>query len=969
MIKRLKRLNLGIFQNKWLNASYFLIFGLWNIIFLSLVYIGILPYIATDLIEAVMAGDIEPEFLVTMVVLVLVPTLCTIGGLIRLRKQPIELMRLFYGVEAPLVCLLLLRLFVFRELTLGSTLVLGTAITCALAFCIELFGGYASRHRLLAWMQMGVHTLMFGAGIWVGATLLFYAVPVAGYLIEEFFTFNWIRNFFWNYGNVGDYIRNVLGFLLFVVSASLFVAMPSALASFYIYSGQKITRAFASQYGKNRAFQVAIGVLVTWSVLFFAWMQQPQIEAFKKLAVPPQTDAERQELLADSDAIRAGLVNAYLGPYRYLSTYERHDIIHYLYQDAFNLPDSITWPLQNAYNLLMSAFLYDDRPISVPMPPSTHLSGDIEIRPTTEKAKELYAEFFDIPLQKAERKSIQHALQSTFNVDQAKAGVLNIDAEKVWVKSQEISVKPEGDWAEVELYEVYENKTDEVEEIFYYFSLPESAVITGVWLGDTGIRDNRYVFQISPRGAAQKVYNSQVQRARPIDPALLEQVGPRNYRLRAFPIPIPRQPWENEPLDRPTQMHLWLTYKVMRQEEGWAMPQLAEKRNAFWTKETQRIQNGKAIASNSEDWLPAFIPAEGKPSPTPHQVELSSGYEVSAKPVADADYTFPSGKRFAVVLDGSRSMTSHRQQVKETLNWLKQNGFADNRFDNNDADLYVTAATGTEPQRIDDIRKFDAKKMTLYGTLQPQQMLKQFAKLSGDVAYDGILMVTDEGSYELVEENKDSEDVAEISAPISVPLWMVHLGRFSAAYDDRTLAEIQKNGGGVAANIPEALQRQATLEAMDESVVSVADGYIWSIEKQTPKPSTEAKTEQATPETPTDDPFAPFAARQLILGLSRQMDETTNETDLAQLDAVHAIAKTYKIVSPYSSAIVLVNDEQREALKQAEGEGDRFDRSVEDGDENLTSPLAIPEPGVGILGALGTIAFIVIARRRVRKFQ
>ena len=959
MRKQLKGLNLDIFQSKWLNAFYFLVFGVWNIIFLSLVYIGILPYLATDLIEAVMTGDIEPEFLVTMVGLVLVPTLCTIGGLIRLRKQPIELMRLFYGVEAPLVCLLTLRLFVFRELTLGSTLVLATAITCAIAFCIELFSGYASRHRLIAWLQMGIHTLMFGAGIWVGAILLFYAVPVAGYLIEQFFTFNWIRNFFWGYGNVGDYIRNVLGFLLFVLSATLFVAMPSALASFYIYSGQKIARAFASQYGKNRAFQVAIWVLVTWSVLFLSWTQQPQLEAFKKLAVPPQTDAERQELLADSDAIRAGLVNAYLGPYRYLSTYERHDIIHYLYQDAFNLPDSITWPLQNAYNLLMSAFLYDDRPISVPMPPSTHLSGDTEIRPTTEKAKELYAEFFDIPLQKAERKSIQHALQSTFNVDQAKAGVLNIDAEKVWVQSQEISVKPEGDWAEVELYEVYENQTDQVEEIFYYFSLPESAVITGVWLGDTADRDNRYIFQISPRGAAQKVYNSQVQRARPIDPALLEQVGPRNYRLRAFPIPIPLQSWESEPLDRPTQMHLWLTYKVMRQEEGWAMPQLAEKRNAFWTKETQRIQNGKAIASNSEDWLPAFIPAEEQASPTPHQVQLSSGYEVSAKPVSDADYTFPSGKRFAVVLDGSRSMTSHQPQVKETLNWLKQNGFADNRFDNNDADLYVTAATGAEPQRIDDIRQFDAKKMTFYGTLQPQQMLKQFAALSEDVAYDGILMVTDEGSYELTE---DSEDVAEISAP----LWMVHLGGFSAAYDDRTLAEIQKNGGGVAANIPEALQRQATLEAMDESVVSVTDGYIWSIEKQIQEASAEAK--EATPETTiaTDDPFAPFAARQLILGLSRQMDETTNETDLAQLDAVHAIAKTYKIVSPYSSAIVLVNDEQREALKKAEAEGDRFDRTVEDGDENLTSPLAIPEPGVGILGALGTIFFLVVARRRMK---
>ncbi|MDY6938065.1 MAG: TIGR02921 family PEP-CTERM protein [Cyanobacteriota bacterium] len=952
MIKRLKGIHKTIFQarvpKKLLNTAYQLIFWLWNLIFLALAYVVILPEVGRNLIEAVLNNEIQSEFLLTVVALVLVPTVCTIAGFVRLRKQPIELMRLFYGVEAPLVALLALRLFVFRELTIGSQLVLGTALICTVAFCLELLFGYARRNRILAWLQMGLHTLVAVAGLWVGAILLFYAVPLAATLVLEFFKFNWIRSFWWYAGNPWLYIQGLLFTTLFTLSATLFIAMPSALASFYIYSGQKIWRAFSADYGKNRAFQVAIGTLVAWSILFFAFTQQPQIEVFTKLATPPQTDAERQELLAESDTIREGLVHAYLAPYRYLSTYERHDIIYYMYRGTFGLPDSINRFLQDTYNLLMSAFLYDDRPISI--------SEDVKIRPTTNKAKELYAEFFDIPLQKVERESIQRALQSTFNVDEAKAGVLNIDAEKVWVESQEISIKPEGDWAEVELYEVYKNQTTEVEEIFYYFSLPESAVITGVWLGDTADRDNRYVFQISPRGAAQKVYNSQVRRARPIDPALLEQVGPRNYRLRAFPIPAQPRSWESPDPDRLTHMHLWLTYKVMRQDEGWAMPQLAEKRNAFWTKETQRIQNGQAIAGNSQDWLPAFIPAEGQPAPTSHQVRLSSEYEVSAKPFAQGDRAFPSGKRFAVVLDGSRSMTSYRQQVKDTLTWLEKNGFADNRFDNNDADLYVTAAKGGQPQRLDDIRQFDLEKLTFYGTLQPQQMLKQFAQLAEDTTYDGILVVTDEGSYELAEDNPEV-------AAISVPLWMVHVGGLSAAYDDNTLAAIQKDGGGVATTIAEAVQRQATMAAMDESVVSVADGYIWSVEKQVGQQSTGVQPEAATLETATDEAFASLAARQLIRGLTREMDTP----DVAQLDAVHAIAKTYKIVTPYSSAIVLVNDEQREALKNAEAQGDRFDRAVEDGDEGLTNPLAIPEPGVGLVGMFGTIAFIAIARRRARQ--
>ena len=37
-----------------------------------------------------------------------------------------------------------------------------------------------------------------------------------------------------------------------------------------------------------------------------------------------------------------------------------------------------------------------------------------------------------------------------------------------------------GDTIELELHEVYENQTANQQEVVYYFSLPESAVITGL---------------------------------------------------------------------------------------------------------------------------------------------------------------------------------------------------------------------------------------------------------------------------------------------------------------------------------------------------------------------------------------------------------------------------------------------------------------------------------------------------------
>jgi hypothetical protein len=68
--------------------------------------------------------------------------------------------------------------------------------------------------------------------------------------------------------------------------------------------------------------------------------------------------------------------------------------------------------------------------------------------------------------------------------------------------------------------------------------------------------------------------------------------------------------------------------------------------------------------------------------------------------------------------------------------------------------------------------------------------------------------------------------------------------------------------------------------------------------------------------------------------------------------------------------IVLVNDEQRQALKEAEAAADRFDRTVENGKENLTQPMnplhvSVPEPGL-VMGLIGVGFLFLIPRPKVR---
>lgn len=964
-----------------LNYTFSFIFHGWNLIFFILVYFFILP-LSGWILMATIQGLIPMEFFITGLGIVGIPTACTIIGNKYFAKQPWQLINLFYGVEMPLFILFLLRLFIFRELTPASNLVIYTLLICVAAFFIELMSGYQREKKYFAWLQLGSHTLVLLMGLYTSALILFYAIPWGFAFFREFFRFQWLTGLidalfhyplqaFWGL---------LLGGLFFALSVSIFVFMPVGLAGLYVNSGQNIIRSFATQYGKNKAIFGSLAVVTTWVVLFIGLNQQPQIQAFQLLDQPPLTDGDRQTVLKQSEKIRQGLLNSYLYNYRYLSDVESSNDIEMMYADVFDLPQSVTKELQYIFNQLMSPFLYQGN------------SGE------QKKAAELYEKFFDVPLQKGEQKSVLHALQSTFNQEEVKAGLLNIGVKNVWLKRQEVNITEHDSFADVELYEVYQNKTNEVQEILYYFSLPESATITGIWLGDTADRAKRFSYQVSPRGAAQKVYNSQVRRERPIDPALLEQVGPQQYRLRAFPVPIGLQWGEKaDQVNRPVEMHLWLTYQVVKKEKGWQLPQLNEKRNIFWTNFTQRRYNGKKVRSYYE-WLPDFLPATNSLSSqelTSQQVNLD-GLQITAQPLGKEDYNLPTNQKFAVIVDTSYSMGKHARSLRDNLQWLKNNGYADQNssqqvVSNNDADLYLVGTNGKAPVRIDNFSKFQENDIVYYGTVQPGEILQQFVKMQGDTKYDGILLLTDAGSYEL---SQDKKDLPEINSP----LWFIHLDEaISPAYDDATIKVLQKSAGGVGTDISEVLQRITTRQNLTANlvnqtnqnkslgnvptknatkpvkqdqikpaVVSVVDGYAWYLQPNTLNMVNNTNDGK-------NKIFAPLAARQLVLGMSQQMSQET----LQWLDNIHAIAKNYKIVTPYSSMIVLVNEEQRQMLAAAEASTDRFDRTAETGQEALTKPFnplnsptqttAIPEPS-HILGT-GAIALLLIVNRQRRRLK
>ncbi len=931
-------------------------FWFWNLLFAYLAYLGILPILGWSLLQAIGVGVIPLPFVLSLLLLLLVPGVSIALG-IRYIQQPQQILRIFYGIEVPLLVLVLLRLFALRELTPAGNFLVGTLLLSIATYEVTFLWGFFKR-RALATVQTVLQSLVLLMGLYGSAVLLIYVVPAAIALTKGFLSFEWIG---WLWEAIVDSLRYGDGSILLFgplmmifgwFSAGLFLLTPFTLAALYIRSGQKAARHFARHWGKGQALGWGVGTIATWLLCFGLLNQQPQLATFAQLETIPETPQAKQELLQQSDRIKKGLINAYLSNYRYVSSVKDNNHVVAMYQSVLpNIDKAIPEAIQSIYNGLLSPVIYQNYQAN-----SANSGGKSDVQ----LAAQRYAQFFDQPIQKSESEAIRRALNATAFRDEAKAGLLNINQKKVLIENQDLTVKEHGDWAEVELYERYKNQTNDVQEVYYSFSLPESAVLTGIWLGDTPDLDKRFDFQVSPRGAAQKVYSSQVQRINPVDPALLEQVGPRHYRLRAFPIPPKVPQWAAEGTrleDQPTEMNLWLTYNVMRDDQGWAMPQLGEKRNVFWNQKTKFRLNGQKHWG-PQGWLPDHIPAKTTTDPQVHQLALDN-YQVTAQPLQDKDYQLPEGKRFAIVLDSSRSMANHKPELVQTFKWLKQQGFSNSKLSDNDGDLFVTAMDGAKPERWDDLRRFHPKHYTFYGKVKLQDMLTQFAQLQRETAYDGVIVLTDGDTYEL---SGESDTLPEINAP----LWMVHLGKLPPAYDDGVLKLIQDSDGGVGTDLTEVLTRSATQERLQTRLknpnVAIADGYAWSVQP----------TQDATPApSQSDSAFKPLAARQLI----NQLAKATDANQPTALDRIHAIAKRHNLVTPYSSMIVLVNDEQRRMLAEAEAAEDRFDRDIESGDEALEQPFnplnstSVPEASplvpVVLLGGL----FWVVQRRRSRPLR
>lgn len=911
-------------------------FGLtWNVVFIC----ATLPLMTwvPELVVDAWDGFFPLDYLALLLGWLAMPYLFMALLVPRLKARRFdEVLFLFFAVEGPLCCLGIYRLIAMRELTPAVMqwlflLVFGLAVHGAdLVF---------PRRQATAWrlLRLVATTCLVLVGLYVSVLALLGLTPVAlgGALwLFDLSTWQEIGNTFWREPFIGAALL-ALGVLL-ALSFLGVCAMPVCIlwASTRALFGGWRDRGLSPWW---RAAAV-LGVLAVHLVVYQRLNTQPQQAVMEELERTAQgTAPERFE--ARQQAWREGLLNAYLAPYRYASSPADANGIAALYRQALHWSDAWAERPQALFNALAAPILYD----------GPHTESD------SERAAALYERYFDTPIQRGERQAVLRALSATHDRDQREAGLINVDQRKVWVAEQRVQVEADGDLARVTLDETYVNLTDEPQEIFYLFSLPEEAAITKLWLGDAPERLQPHV--IATRGAAQRVYKAEVQRS--VDPALLEQVGPRQYRLRAYPVPARERRGRRARDDGESpRLYLRLQYVTLARHDAWPLPVLAEKRNVDFDRHTRhRCEGGTAVRCPQDwhGWWPRELPAAQPVVAGTHAMRLGGdGPVVTARPTTEQPVP-PQGRRILLVVDRSASMRPHREAVREALQSARTL-MAGNEVS---VLLGTTAVMGETPRLVPLAQLNDEMLGTFMGGGHVDELLAQRdCQASGPA--DLTLVLTDEGAFEL---QAGTAPVARSAGMLS----FVHLGGvLSPVYDDATLAAVQRSGGSSFTSLPQAWDHFMRRQAAGPGFLMQRDGYTFTMAQ-----GTKLDQDKADRDLPSSQAFfAPMAARLGVAGLTQGRPALDN----AQLDRLHAWARRYDVVTPYSSMLVLVNTQQQEALARAEAQDDRFDRSPEQGIENLRKPnnplsaSVTPEPGEWLLlcVGLGALGWMVRARRRSR---
>ena len=459
-----------------------LIFWGWNGLFLLVLALGFGPAVLVDLVRAASIGVVPVPFAVFSGVLVALPVAGLGLGLWKLRRDPGRLLSLFYGVQAPLMVLCLVRIFGIQQLTASTTLALGAGFVATAALLATLLRPFREVRPSLQAARLVGQTTYLVIGLWLGGLVLVYAPPlgldIASSLLDP-----------WRWGSHGiaslhHLALAVAGIALMGVTAAALALFPAAMLGISLRAFLVVARASWRLLGPTRTSLISAATVFGLLGGFETSRDDSHLVAFELLEQATD-EAGRDRALARSEEIRQGLLEAWLADHRYFTSDPEGDHVARLYRD--HVGETLARGPQVLWQVLTGPFTYQPR---------------VDVWRDQADAEAAYAAFFDAPLQRAERDVLVEAQRQTWSWRSAAATLLDLGAQRVWLERQEVSLTSHGDHATVWVHDVYRNRHHDDQEVLLSFSLPETAAVTGLWLGETPDRDEAFAYVVAPPGAA-----------------------------------------------------------------------------------------------------------------------------------------------------------------------------------------------------------------------------------------------------------------------------------------------------------------------------------------------------------------------------------------------------------------------------------------------------------------------------------
>jgi len=865
------------------------VFWLWNLLFASVVVFGVLPMVLLPLVIDSVTGFAPWELVGTTALLCAVPIFSVVHAAQSPELKELKpLLAFMFGVELPLLACLVARLFGMGELAGAAGFLYGAIVAGgAVAEIRVVVGERLPRHQIIDGLCHALLTLRAAVGLYVGGVLASITLP---FMLSSLMAFN----------TSPDRLAQLFIFLVigswFLLSFAFVLIMPVLTPLSWLRAALLSGRELRKNFGDDDLFITSVAPVGAGVAIVVSLWPQPHTDVLTRLKTPPTTNEERAALVNDADAIKEGLVDAYLAKHRYVFDESDHPwsaVLRPFLVDGANVRSIVDAPMRE----VARPFFYQRDDDGYPR------FGD-----DADKARTLYRAFFGTELEREHAAEVRTALSARWDRSQRFAGFIDEGQQRVRLEEQDVAIANTAGTFTVEVHDTWVNQTTIQQEVVLFFELPESAAVTGLWLAEHNDKSKAFTHVISPRGAAQQIYREEVRARR--DPALLEQIGPRQYRLRVFPIPPRTRPQGKDTFavgwhdDDTTRMHVWLRYEALPDAQGRPpLPLLREHRNGFWDQDTRRTLTTTAAQEQSATsvlehggWVQLDDDAIAglAASRTAVQGAVHDGC-VTLTPASPPSLPSLAGKTVDVVIDRSLSLAPARAQLRAAIATLRTSG----------ARVRVVLGTsGLRGERAADVPEaaVDAAidDIVFFGAAQPKELLTQLAGLRRGGLADVVVVLTGTASY-------DVADDAPLALPEPVPpVLLVHvLGALPKGYDDATLDLVRRSGGAIATDVTDALLR---LEP------SKSRGYVDGFAVQhTP----EACAQAAAPSA--------IAARQRIL-----LADRGGKADVADLDALHALAQRASVVTPYSSAIVLVDDAQRARLQALEQKTDRFEREVDD---------------------------------------